>query len=319
MSVYALLGIPVPRIAYVLLHQPAAGTPRNDYEAVMREMHARLAEESAGLTARRAKLLSEVSNRQGQMLRGALSQFIETPIRSDNAEVQDIFREYFEKFVDQVTERGGEGLIISSEGVLLPGAPPRGLRLPEAAGKHFLRDLSFASGRTMPPVYESVFEIEGGRNLDVLEHLVRDRMGIHTATHGRHVEGNAHFVVSACNRILSMDSQAPPSVLPWGEAVLTFSKPAMTYDDFRASLGIVLHGLSQTKGVLSIAVWQRKLGLGRGNEFVLRCALRSRQSASGLAHSIKECDAPRAVIESIIGHGQFFLREFLPLTQEEIA
>lgn len=316
MSVYALLGIPVPRIAYVVLHQPAGGTPRADYEGVMREMHARLAEESSGLNTRRAKLLSEVSSRQGQMLRGALSPFIETPIQSDNAEVQDLFREYFEKFVDQVTERGAEGMITSSEGLIVTASALPGLRAPEAAGRQFLSDVNFASGRSAPRVYESVFEVEGGRNLDVLEHLVRDRMGIHTGTHGRHVEGNAHFVISAYNRILHAESAAPPAT-PWGEAVLTFSKPAMTYDDFRASLAIVLGALGRVKGIVSIAVWQRKLGLGRGNEFALRCALRTRQAAAKIAGPIKECDAPRAVIESILGHGHLFLREFLPPSPEK--
>jgi hypothetical protein len=315
MSIYALLGIPVPRIAYVLLHQPAAGTPRAGYEAVMREMHFRLAEESTALIARRGKLLRDVSARESQMLRGTLSSFIQTPIRSDDEDVRKIFVEYFDKIIDQVAERGAEGVTASSEGIIVQAPPLPGLRSAEAAGRRHLKDLCFASGKTAPRVYESIFEVEGSRNLDVLEHLVRDRMGIHTSTHGRHVEGNAVFVATTYNLILQEPCASPSPA--WGEAVLFFGKPAMTYDDFRTSLAVVLRAVSGVRGVVSGAVWQRKLGLGRGQEFVLRAALRTMQGAASIVDAVRTCDVPGSVIESIVGHGQFFLREYLPLTADD--
>jgi hypothetical protein len=315
MSIYALLGIPVPRVAYVLLHQPASGTPRVGYETVMREMHFRLREESAALVARRGKLIRDVSARDSQMLRGTLSEFIQTPIRSDDEDVRKIFVEYFEKIVDQVAEQGAEGVLASSEGAFVTPPPIPGLRPAEAAGRRHLADLCFASGKNAPRIYESVFEVAGSRNLDVLEHLVRDRMGIHTSTHGRHVEGNAVFVVAAYNLILQ-EPGGPPAAA-WGEAVLTFSKPVMTYDDFRTSLAVVLHAVSEARGIASAAIWQRKLGFGRGQEFVFRASLRDRQAAAKIADVVKKCDVPGSVIESIIGHGQFFLREYLPLTTDD--
>jgi hypothetical protein len=308
MSIDALLGIPVPRVAYVLLHQPASGTPRADYEAVMREMHLRLVEESAALVARRAKLLREVSAREAQMLRGTLTSFIQTPIQSDDEDVRKIFVEYFDRCVDQAAGPGAGGVIASSEGMIVPAPPLPGLHQAETAGRRHLKDLCFASGKNAPRIYESVFEVDGGRSLDVLEHLVRDRMGIHAGTHGRHVEGHAMFVVAAYNRILHAAPAPPPAA--WGEAVLSFGKPAMTYDDFRTSLGLVVRALQDVPGIDALAVWQRKLGLGRGHEFVLRSGLRD-------PDAVRECDAPRSVIESIVGHGQFFLREYLPLTVEE--
>ena len=89
MSVYA--AFPQPSITYSILHGPTPGIPREQYEGTIVEMHRRVEEESVLFGQQQVKTLAELSGRQAQILRGALSQFLETPIRSDDDDIRRIF------------------------------------------------------------------------------------------------------------------------------------------------------------------------------------------------------------------------------------
>jgi hypothetical protein len=118
---------PLPAVTYSILHRPAPGIPRERYEGTIVEMHRQVEEESGLFSEQHAKSLSELSGRQAQILRGALSQFLETPIRSDDAEVQRIFQEAFDEHRGQVSEPGPYGAIASWAGFAgPPEAPPSG-------------------------------------------------------------------------------------------------------------------------------------------------------------------------------------------------
>ncbi|HTY58951.1 MAG TPA: hypothetical protein VMF59_09040, partial [Bacteroidota bacterium] len=83
MSIYS--GFPLPLVSYSILHRPLPGVPRAEYQATILDMHRAVEEESGRFTEQQVKSDTALSLRQSQILRGALSQFLETPIRSDSA------------------------------------------------------------------------------------------------------------------------------------------------------------------------------------------------------------------------------------------
>ena len=318
MSIYSTAGFPVPLISYSILHQAAPGVLDEEYRKTMSEMHARVAAESAALAALDGRAVADLTARQSQMLRGALSDFLQTPVSSDNQEVQKIFQESFEKYRDQLSAGAVPGTTGSWEGALSdPRSPSASVKTLLASGKKYIRSLGFSLVKGSPPLYESVYCVTGARNLDVLEHIVRDRLGIYASTHGKHIGESRSFTVAAHNMILSSGSALPPRGT-WGEAALFFSKPFVTYDEFRAALTPFVGTLGTLQGVPAVSLWQRKLGLGKGEEFILRCMLAGPEVLTRIAEAMKSAHSP--LIRDALGkEGRLVLKELLPSTLEKSA
>ena len=125
---------------------------------------------------------------------------------------------------------------------------------------------------------------------------MRDRLGIYASAHGKHIGQAAPFVVAAHNLVHSSGTdfwKSLPSAR--GEAVLSFDKPAVPYDEFRASLASLIDRVLAGPGAPAATLWQRKLGLGRGSEFALRILLSRHEDAPGVIDRLRSAhDSPAA-------------------------
>jgi hypothetical protein len=115
MSVYD--EFPLPLLSYGILHRPRTGVPREVYRGTILEMHRGVDEESLKFSLRHQKSLLALSQKQAQILRGGLSQFLQTPIRSDSAEVQRIFQDAFDEHRALMGEPGPYGATASWAGL----------------------------------------------------------------------------------------------------------------------------------------------------------------------------------------------------------
>lgn len=119
------------------------------------------------------------------------------------------------------------------------------------------------------PVAESLFVFDGSDRLDIVESLVRDRLGIYRPPHGPMMAGLTSTRFSLANRIGAAGSDAEWDD-GWWEAHLNFSKGKMRYDEFRERLG---SGVAALAGISPwVGAYQRKLGLGPMREFSVRFA-----------------------------------------------
>lgn len=313
MSIYTSLGFPVPIISYTILHRARPDVGAEEYRRTMVEMHRRVEAETASLAEQHARAIAEISNRQAQILRGALSQFLETPIRSDDAEVQKIFGENLDKFREQISEAGPWGVFASLEGALVgPSGGGASLKRLETNGRRYLRALGLASGKAPGSFYESLYVIRGAENLDVIEHIVRDRLGIYGPTHGKHIAESADFTVAAHNLIHAAGADYWKTVRSaWGECTLVFSKPHIPYDDFRGALSSVIESAVAASGIPASTLWQRKLGLGRGGEFSIRLLLDERAQLGEIIERIGALKEPSFLKSTLLGRGSLLLKELL--------
>jgi hypothetical protein len=314
MNVMTALSIPEPTVAYSILHQRAEAVDAAAYEQTMREMHARVLAESRAIEGAFRKQMREGAARQGQILRGALAQFLATPIRTDVAEVQRIIGESFEKFAALGEEKGAYGAVDSLEGRITLATSRKSMEKKLLrAGRAVLEGLGFNQPGAERRIYESVFLVRGGIGLDILEHIVRDRVGIASAPHGTHVAQAAGFVFEAYNVIATRGALPLPGNHRAGmlEGMLMFSKPDISYDQFRSDLAGMIEGLCVGVGLPQCSLWQRKLGLGRRPEFILRWYGHEQTLVEQVIEWLHARKEPAGIVQALLRDGSLLVKEIV--------
>jgi hypothetical protein len=313
MKTYPLLTVPLPTISYSILHQSKKEHAGDEYEKTIKVLHDRVRKESNDMKEAYAKGMQDLIVRQAQMVSGLLSQFLTTPIQSDRAEVKRIITEGIEHSLKQGGMVGEVGVVWTSEA--RTSFPPFKKTLEkklENNGKAYLQELGFVADGSGGDIHESLFVVEGGLNLDVIEHIVRDRLGIYGVPHGTHLEESASYTFSAYNLVFESGTR-PVQEKKKGlvEVSLSFSKPAMEYVPFREAL---IAGMGQhlaQGGIQYVSLWQRKLGFGRGREFVLRCLCDEVKQLDGIVRWLQEGHKPDFPSEALVERGALLFKEIL--------
>ena len=313
MSLYSLLDTPVPTIAYCAMHQARPEIPSEEYIKTMNEFHQRVRKESRDINAAYAKHLADTLARESQSLQNTLSHFLQTPISSDSNDVQRILVESFERFKDQILDGPPAGLDGSAESKVFFASSKKSLEKKLLRnGRSYLDGLGFTTTKGFPPIFESTFIVQGGMNLDILEHIVRDRLGIYATTHGKHIKEFDGYSYAVYNLAFARgEAPAGDAIQKCTELAFYFSKPDVNHDPFRRGLAEVLEKLSDGLDVKHVSLWQRKLGLGVGREFVIRVISDKSEAAGNIIEWLDGYDDPAFVRESIIGGGHLLVKELL--------
>ena len=313
MSIYKILDTAVPTISYCVLHQGASPSSGEEYLTTLRDLHAAVRRESDDMLATYTKHVHEVIGRESQVLRGTLSEFLSMPVRSDTTSVQRIFSESFERLQEQVVGNTALGVSRSYEGkFVIPSLQKAADRTLAANGTAYLKSLGFVAGKSKGEIHESVFVVEGGMNLDMLEHIVRDRLGIYAATHGKHLDLAGGYAFAAYNLVGSWGLvERDRELNGQTELVIVFAKPTVQYGPFRAELAELLGTVAKDLAFPLMTLWQRKLGLGKGKEFILRCLCDSPRRAGDLLRRIEQCKGPGFVKKALLDHGGLVVKQLL--------
>ena len=313
MSIYSFLSTPLPTIAYCAMHQALPTVPVAEYMKTMKELHERIAYESDTINAEYTKSLRETTMRGVQAIHGSLSSFLQMPISSDDKDIRRILEEELGKFGDSVVGNTGYGLKYSVEGKVFHVSTKKTLEKKLlSAGKTYLEELGFTAGKGKGEIFESMFVVEGGLNLDIIEHIVRERLGIYSTTHGKHIKEFGAYAYTAYNLVHSIGTLPEKEKRrKHFEAVLFFSKPDTKYPPFRKALVDILKKLSEEVKPVYLALWQRKLGLGVGKEFALRTVSDNSNQISGFVQWLEEHDENPLIKETFIRDGKLMLKELL--------
>lgn len=313
MNLQTILDAPVPTIAYCALHQRLPEVPRDEYQKTMKELHQRIREETAAISGAFRQHVTDTIDKETENLRNTLSHFLHTPISSDNEDVRRILVESFDRFKDQMLGTAPIGLIDSHESKTFVVSSKKAVekRLLKN-GRTYLNGLGFATAKGSPDIFESVFIVRGGLNLDVLEHIVRDRLGIYSTTHGKHIKEFGGYSYAAYNLVFSRGEMPASDKLPnYTELTFHFSKPDIKYAPFRDGLADVLEQLGSAMILDHLSLWQRKLGLGAGKEFVLRIVSDKSERSSAVIDWMNKQKERAFVRDAVIAGGSLVVKEFL--------
>lgn len=308
MSVYRALGVEPPVILFSVLHQPGPAVEPEQYAARAAGFQRGVRKQAAALRERTAAWLSDAAAEAAR--RAAARLAAEAGIEGGAAEaVETALRDELLTWAETLTHLGESGLIASWEcrTVQVEGAGDEAARL-LAAGGQYLGSLGMAADG--PAVHESLFLFRGSVHYDVVEHLVRDRMGIYAGPHGSLIQHVARTLFGTFNA-LSQRGERPDAWDGW-EVNLPFSKGPIQYDEFRAKLDRAVEALHDRLGGAWASAWQRKLGLGQVREFSLRFAVPREPAALAAAlAAVAETDAYLA--EGVVRRGRMLVMERVPI------
>lgn len=281
MSIYSALSGSPPTIAYCAFHQLKSAGDRDAYVQNVRDLHEAIIGETAEISAALRTHNAEILDRGTEMLMGMLRQFLQTPLQSDDQEVRTIIRESLTKICEQCDLPTTYGVLTSWEGeIVSPSTENALLKRMMKAGKDYLSDCGFALIRSDHPIFETLFVLEGGVNLDVLEHIIRHRVSTRPSAVENPLDDLGSRAFGVYNMLFSYGAEALKLLeKEVTEAAIFFSKPSMKQGNFQGAVIEALEKMIPELQVSFITLWQRKLGLGQGREFVLRLHLSGAEAA----------------------------------------
>lgn len=313
MSLYTLLNTPIPTIAYCALHQARPDVPREEYMKTMKELHQRIAKETTDINEAFGKYVADAIGKESQSVRNTLSQFLHMPISSDDEDVQRILVESFERLRDQMVDSVPLGLEESLESKVFFVNSKKSLEKKLLkSGKGYLEELGFTTSKGHADIYESQFMVKGAANLDVLEHIVRDRLGIYSTTHGKHIKEFGSYSYGAYNLVFVRGAMpGRDAIRKFTELTFYFPKPDVKYAPFRNGLIGALEKMSELVSLDHVSLWQRKLGLGVGKEFILRVISNRSEAALEVMQWLNIYEEQAFVREALIENGHLVVKELL--------
>ena len=243
MSLFSPLALTVPTIAYSVLHQSKPGVAEEDYVKTLLEL------------TRQAAERSEDASRQIREWRKAQI--------SDTGDAAAL---------DALLERlcPVPGLDGGLELATIDAALPEGrLQKLAGAGREYLTSIGFRSAEGDAPVHVSILLFTGSWNYDLVEHVVRDLMGIYENPHLQHVQEMGPVIFFTQNQVAVFRDSMGSEPGEWQPSIF-FAKGPPRYDDFRSALRQAMGNALARGGLRAASLWQRKLGMGNIFEWELR-------------------------------------------------
>ena len=275
MDVYRALNADVPQLLFTVLHQ--AGPTVSDEEfihtvtALQMDIRKQVHEISEQLRQWLVQQYSQQAEETMQKLQrlGILSEQI------DVGEVQQILERDYSRLgsrLGSVTVLGIQGSAEETISEAIPTDPDLAKHV--ADGHEYLASLGFKPGQG--PLHETWLLFRGSIHYDVMEHIVRDRMGIYTRSHGDHIENVGRTSFGTYNLVYQLGEGLTADLandVVTQEVTFAFSKGPTQYSPFRQEVSALMEHVGEQTNLIHASFWQRKLGLGTGKEFVLRLRL----------------------------------------------
>ena len=275
MDVYRALNADVPQLLFTVLHQSGPTVSDEDFTrtvtALQMDIRKQVLEVGEGLHQWLVQQYSQQAEETVRKLQrlGMLSE------HADVGEVQQILERDYGRLGNRIGSETLLGMQGSAEETFseeTPTDPDLAKRI--ADGREYLVSLGFKPGQG--PLHETWLLFRGSIHYDVMEHIVRDRMGIYVGSHGAHIEHVGRTSFGTYNLIYQLGEALTADLtheFTTQEVTFAFSKGPIHYSDFRQEVSALMEHVGDETNLIHASFWQRKLGLGTGKEFVLRLRL----------------------------------------------
>lgn len=310
MSIYEVLSIDTPILAYSVIHQPRKTIIVKDYSKALQKLRTEIKEESEKIQTQWLNHLSDLTAKTVQTTRGNLSQFLSTPIQSDTDDIQHIIRDQIGQTAEQVLPKIPYGLLEGYDGRFLLEAPQAEIPKARALGaRSFFQTVGFKIGRSNSAVFESLYFIKGGTNLDIFEQLLNSGLGIYGSKPGIKFDQSSFAECSLYNLLL-LDGNFERGIDRF-ELQIRFSKSKESHELFHNELSEYFKSFRLEIHDLNVSVWRKKLGLGIGDEYILCIRTKDRSLLRAAISIIQKFVKGKNHFANALGSGIWLVKEII--------
>lgn len=308
MDVYRALNSDVPQILFTVLHQAGPTVSDEEFTRTVTALHMDIGKQMYEMSERLRLWLARQYRQQAEETLQKLQRLGFLSQQADVGEVHKILEKDYSRLGSRVGSESVLGIEGSAEETFIEAEfsdPDLAKRV--ADGLEYVVSLGFKPGHG--PMHETWLLFRGSIHYDVIEHMVRDRMGIYTGSHGAHIENVGHTSFGTYNLVYQLGKSLtahPDTDVAAQEVTFAFSKGPIHYSDFRHDVSALMEYVAEQIDMMHASLWQRKLGLGTGKEFVLR--LRIPIGQEPVQEVIRVIDtAGRVGRETIVKRGKLML------------
>ena len=308
MDIYRALNADVPQLLFTVLHQSGPTFPEEDFTRTVTALHQEMRQQAQEAGEELQQWLQQQSQQEAEETARKLQRLGLLAESAGVKSVQQALERDFRRFAGRVGSESLLGLQGSSEEVFSETMPQDAdLAKRVADGNEYIASLGFRPGQG--PLHESWLLFRASIHYDVMEHIVRDRMGIYRGSHGAHIENVGRTSFGTYNLVYQLGESLTADLASDAhtqEVTFAFSKGPFHYSDFRRDVSALIEQIGERSDLLHISFWQRKLGLGTGKEFALR--LRLPEGEDALREAIAAiADTGRVGRDTIIKRGKMLL------------
>jgi hypothetical protein len=308
MDVYRALNVDVPQLLFTVLHQAGPTVSDEEFTRTVTALQMDIRKQVHKGGERMHQWLMQQYSQQAEETLQKLQRLGVLSEQADRGEVQRILDREFSRLGNRISSATLLGLQGSAEETFSEAVPiDPDLAKCIADGREYLASLGFKPGQG--PLHEAWLLFRGSIHYDIMEHVVRDRLGIYRGSHGAHIENIARTSFGTYNLIYQLGESLTADLVgdvPTLEVTFAFSKGPVHYSDFRQEVSALMEHVVEQTHLIHASFWQRKLGLGTGKEFVLR--LRLPEGEASLKDAISEiANAGSVGKETIVKRGKLML------------
>jgi hypothetical protein len=275
MDVYRALNADVPQLLFTVLHQAGPTVSDEEFTRTVTALQMDISKQMYEISERLHLWLMQQYRQQAEETLQNLQRLGVLSQQADVGEIQQILEKDYSRLGSRVGSETVLGLQGSAEETFSEAVfndPDLAKRV--ADGREYLTSLGFKPGQG--PLHETWLLFHGSIHYDVMEHIVRDRMGIYIGSHGAHIENVGRTSFGTYNLVYQLGESLTAHLdndVTTQEVSFAFSKGPIHYSDFRHEVSALMEYIGEQINLIHASFWQRKLGLGTGKEFVLRLRL----------------------------------------------
>lgn len=310
MSIYNVLSFEIPVIAYSVLHQHIKTETAKEYARSLHSLRSELIKETDQIKSSWENHISDLTSKSVQATRGNLSQFLSTPIQSDADDIQKILKDQIVQISEQLLPNIRYGLSGGYDAKYL--LETKQSEIPKsrlAEGRSFMQENGFKVEKNNRSIFESIYLVQGGSNLDILESIIRKCIGIYNSSHEKKINEFETLACSIYNLLFS--DGVSYSGFDRFELQVNFVKGKESYELFIKELSESIKYFRTEIHHLNVSVWQRKLGLGIGEEYVLRILTKDRFTLHAAVLAAQKFTKEKHLIANAVRAGTWFTKEII--------
>jgi len=308
MDVYRALNLDVPQLLFTVMHQAGPDVVDEDFTRTVTALQMDIRRQVQAVGEQLHQWLEQQYSQQAEETVQRLQRLGVLAENAEVGELQQTLERDYSRLANRIGSESLLGMQGSAEETFSEETPvDPGLAKRVVDGREYLASLGFNPGQG--PLHEAWLLFRGSIHYDVMEHVVRDRMGIYVGSHGAHIENVVRTSFGTYNLIYQLGDGLTadlPKHTPRQEVTFAFSKGPIHYSDFRREVSALMEHIDEQLDLIHASFWQRKLGLGTGKEFVLR--LRLPVGENPLREAIEViAGAGRVGKETIVKRGKLLL------------